>query len=164
MEFQQIDRIDEWEPGKFIRAHRLLRAEETILKDHFPLFPVMPGVLMLEACFQAGMWLVLATDAFEHPLVTLQAARNVKYSDFVTPGQTLTVTMDVLKHEEQTTSFKAKGTVAGPDKESTVAFTARMVLERRHVADHYPLRAASEGAMRRGLRDLFEELTRSETN
>jgi 3-hydroxyacyl-[acyl-carrier-protein] dehydratase len=159
MEFSQLDRIVRLDAPHHITATRLLRAEEKILKDHFPLFPVMPGVLMLEACYQAGMYLVLESDGFEHPMVMLKAARNVKYSDFVAPGQTLTVTMDVVKQEDLTTTFKARGEVSGPDKPAAQAFTARLVLERFRLADRYPHRAVTDGVLRCELRKELELLT-----
>ncbi|MFN9913857.1 MAG: beta-hydroxyacyl-ACP dehydratase, partial [Pirellulaceae bacterium] len=54
MKFRQIDRILEVVPGERLGAIRTLRADEEYLKDHFPLFPVMPGGLMLEALYQAA--------------------------------------------------------------------------------------------------------------
>ena len=159
MEFQQIDKIISLDPGRQIIASRSVHADEAILEDHFPRFPVLPGVLMLESCFQAGMFLVLATDDFQHPWVSLLSVRNAKYSDFVTPGQTLTVTMDVAKQDDKTTTFKAKGVVAGPDKEPSNAFSAKMVLGRAKLGDALPGFAPSAGALRSGLKSLFEELT-----
>ena len=162
MEFRQLDEILNLEVGKTIVAKRLLRAEESFLDDHFPLFPVLPGVLMLEACFQAGMWLILETEGYDQPLITLKSARNVKYSGFVAPGETLTVTMDIAKHDDQITSFKAKGIVSGPEKEEANAFSARMVLERTTVGERYPLRAASKYAMIYGLKEKLEKLKAGE--
>jgi 3-hydroxyacyl-[acyl-carrier-protein] dehydratase len=40
-----------------------LRPDEDYLRDHFPLFPVMPGVLMLEAMYQASCWLIRSSWA-----------------------------------------------------------------------------------------------------
>lgn len=163
MKFKQIDRIISWQSGQQIVAARTVHAGESILEDHFPRFPVLPGVLMLEACFQAGMFLVLATDDFRRPWVTLLSVRNAKYSDFVTPGQTLTVTMDVAKQDEKTTTFKAKGVVAGPDKEPSNAFAAKMILGRARLEEAHPEKAPSTGAMRSGLKNVFEGLTKQLT-
>jgi len=49
MYFSLIDKIDTLEPGKRIAATKSLSLAEEYLRDHFPNFPVMPGVLMLEA-------------------------------------------------------------------------------------------------------------------
>ena len=92
MRFHLIDRIDHWEPGKSLRAAKFLALGEGYLADHFPRFPVMPGVTMLEALFQASAWLVRQSEGFAHSVVLLKEARNIKYSDFVAPGQTPAVT------------------------------------------------------------------------
>ena len=72
MKYRQIDRITSIEPGKRLTAERTLRADEEYLKDHFPRFPVMPGVMMLEALHQAAVWLVRSDDEFQTPLVLLR--------------------------------------------------------------------------------------------
>ena len=97
MKLTLIDRIIELSPGKFIKATKSLAMNEGYLEDHFPRFPVMPGVLMLESMYQTAAWLVRATDDFAYSIVALSEAKNVKYSDFVTPGQTLRVTAEVIK-------------------------------------------------------------------
>src|SRR5688500_12766406 len=129
MRFCLLDRITELEPGVKIAAVKRLRPDEEYLQDHFPRFPVMPGVLMLEAMYQAAAWLVRQSEGFAHSVVTLKEARNVKYADFVKPGQELVVSAEILKQDETTTTLKAQGTIGG-----NVAVTARLVLERYNVA------------------------------
>ena len=58
MRFVLIDRIVEVRPGQSLVAVKNLSLAEEYLADHFPGFPVMPGVLMLEALTQAGAWLI----------------------------------------------------------------------------------------------------------
>src|SRR5207253_6077713 len=113
MRFCLLDRILELEPGVRVAAAKRLRPDEDYLKDHFPRFPVMPGVIMLEALYQASTWLVRQSEGFAHAAVLLKEARNVKYSDFVAPGQTLEVTAEFLKQDETTTTLKSQGTVNG---------------------------------------------------
>ena len=79
MRFRFIDRITQLEPGKHIEAVKHLSGDERYLDDHFPRFPVMPGVLMLETMYQAGLWLVRRTENFAHSVVLLNEARNVKF-------------------------------------------------------------------------------------
>ena len=105
MRFCLLDRITELVPGVQITAVKRLRPDEDYLDDHFPRFPVMPGVLMLEAMFQASAWLVRQSEGFAHSVVILKEARNVKYFDFITPGQELVVTAEILKQDESTTTL-----------------------------------------------------------
>jgi 3-hydroxyacyl-[acyl-carrier-protein] dehydratase len=153
MHFRLLDRILEVEPGVRIRAEKVLDGDEQYLKDHFPLFPVMPGVLMLEAMFQASMWLVRRTDDFRFAVVLLKEARNVKFADFVAPGQTLEVTAEILKTEGDVITLKAQGTVG-----EKVAVNARLLLERCQIESKLPHRAASDPYTRKRMKQFFEEL------
>ena len=82
MRFSLIDRIISIEPGVKVTAVKTLSMSEEYLADHFPHFPVMPGVLMLEAMTQAAAWLVRDSEDFAHSIVVLKEACNVKYGQF----------------------------------------------------------------------------------
>lgn len=153
MRFCLLDEITELRLGRSITATKRLRPDEDYLKDHFPKFPVMPGVLMLEAMFQASAWLVRATDAFEHPYVVLQEARSVKYASFLMPNQILTVSAEISKHEAVTTKLKVQGTVEG-----VVAVSGRLVLERFTLSDRYPNDGSIDPYARRLLKEDFARL------
>lgn len=58
MRFTLLDRVVAIDPGKTITAIKTLSLSEEYLADHFPRFPVMPGVLMLEAMTQAAAWTI----------------------------------------------------------------------------------------------------------
>ena len=132
MRFTLIDRIVELQEGASITAVKTLSLAEEYLQDHFPRFPCMPGVLMLESMCQAGAWLVRKSEDFSHSIIVLKEARNVKYADFVEPGQVLTVTVEITKQDEQLTWLKASGSVQG-----NVAVSARLILERFNGADRH---------------------------
>lgn len=119
MRFNLIDRIDRWETGKSLAASKFLALGEEYLADHFPRFPVMPGVLMLEACIEAAGWLWRASTDFKHPVVVLRELKSVKYGTFMQPGRRMDVTVDWLKADESTASFKGKA--ANDAGEQTVA-------------------------------------------
>ena len=124
MKFSLIDQISEIHPGERISAVKCLSLAEEYLQDHFPRFPVMPGVLMLEAMTQTGAWLVRVTNNFNHSLTVLKEARNVKYGNFVEPGEILIVKAELMKIDGNLASLKVSGEVAG-----NVAVSSRIVLE-----------------------------------
>jgi len=157
MRFCLLDRIVELEPGAKVVAVRRLLPEEEYLKDHFPRFPVMPGVLMLEAMYQASAWLVRQTEGFAHSMVVLKEVRNIKYTDFVTPGKELVVTAEILKQEDTLTTLKAQGTIEG-----NLAVNGRLILERYNLADRYPRRANIDPYLRSQLRDVLRGLLPSQ--
>src|SRR5436853_6059978 len=94
MRFHLVDRVLELEPGKKIRMVKNLTLAEEYLADHFPTFPVMPGVLMLQTLVEGSAWLMRATDDFKHSVIVLRDARNVKYGKFMYPGYQMIVTAE----------------------------------------------------------------------
>src|SRR5271169_6073313 len=109
MRFHLVDRIVEVQPGRSLRAVKNLTLGEEYLADHFPSFPVMPGVLMLQTLVEAGAWLLRASEDFRHSLITLREARNVKYGSFMEPGKRMTVTVELVERGEATATLKGKG-------------------------------------------------------
>src|ERR671931_2717810 len=97
MRFNLVDRIVVAEPGRVIRAVKNLTLGEEYLADHFPTFPVMPGVLMLQTLVEAAAWLIRITEDFRHSVVVLREARNVKYGNFMEPGRNLIVTAELAE-------------------------------------------------------------------
>ncbi len=156
MRFSLIDRIVELEPCVRITAVKSLTMTEEYLADHFPHFPVMPGVLMLEALTQAGAWLVRVSEDFAHSMVTLKQANNVKYAQFVEPGQTLTVTAEVLKFEDNEVKLKAYGTESG-----RIILSAKLVLATYNMSDLDPQHAFTDAATREDLRKQFALLNQT---
>src|SRR5262245_19577432 len=138
MRFQLLDRILAVEPGKSIRMVKNLTLAEEYLADHFPTFPVMPGVLMLQTLVEAGAWLLRITDDFRHSVIVLREAKNVKYGTFMEPGKTMIVTVELVEDAGDTVTFKGK---AGG--QTTVP--AKLPVARYNLADRNPaLRAADE--------------------
>jgi 3-hydroxyacyl-[acyl-carrier-protein] dehydratase len=158
MRFKLLDRITDLKPGVSITAVKGLSLAEDYLADHFPQFPVMPGVFMLEALTQASAWLVRATDDFRHSIVVLREARAVKYADFVKPGQTLTVTAEIISRTENETKLKVQGMVDGRTNVS-----AKLVLAHYNMADQNPVCASADAHVIRQMRLQFGPLYRPET-
>lgn len=113
MKFVLIDRIVELDSGRRIVAQKALSLAEEYLADHFPKFPVLPGVLMLEAMVQACAWLVREKLDFAPSLVLLKEARNVTYKSFVAPGQVLTIEAECQEMGPAQSRFAARGHVDG---------------------------------------------------
>ncbi len=113
MKFALLDRIVALEPGASIRARKAVSASEEYLQDHFPTFPVLPGVFMLEALAEAARWLVHASRDFRHSVVLLAEAKNVTYKSFVMPGDTLEVDVVCRDMDEDHSSFAGSGTSNG---------------------------------------------------
>jgi 3-hydroxyacyl-[acyl-carrier-protein] dehydratase len=111
--FELIDRITEFEPGVRIVGHKALSLAEEYLADHFPAFPVLPGVLMLEAMTQASAWLALAKLDFGVSCAVLKEARNVTYKSFLAPGQTLTIESECKRLAAEESEYAARGTLEG---------------------------------------------------
>ncbi len=158
MRFNLVDRIVEVQPGKSLRAVKNLTRGEEYLADHFPEFPVMPGVLMLQALAEAGAWLLRLTDDYRHSVIVLREARNVKYGTFVEPGHQLMITVELVEQDEGAAVFKGKGEVEG-----NTAVSAKLTLGRQNLADRHPdLRATDEQIVRHLRRQC--QLLRGELN
>jgi 3-hydroxyacyl-[acyl-carrier-protein] dehydratase len=155
MRFTLIDRVTELVPGERIAAIKNLSLAEEYLADHFPGFPVMPGVLMLEALTQAGAWLVRASEDFKHSVVLLKSAKNVKYASFVEPSETLTVSATIASQDDRFTQLKCEGKVG---ERTTVS--ARLTLERYNLAGEDPARAVTDAVVAQQMRELFALLWR----
>ncbi len=150
MGFSLIDRIVELESGQRLTATKCLTLGEDYLQDHFPLFPVMPGVMMLEAMYQAAAWLLRERDDFAYSMVLLKEARAVKYAGFVCPGQTLQITVVVHKEDDEGVWFKAQGTVADEP-----AVSARLMLIRYNLASDRPEQALADEYIKTSMRRSF---------
>jgi 3-hydroxyacyl-[acyl-carrier-protein] dehydratase len=143
MQYTFVDRIVELEVGSKVTTVKCLSLGEDYLADHFPRFPVMPGVLMVQAMVDAGAILIGATEDFAHSVITLKEARNVRFADFVQPGHVLTITAEIQKLEEREAQLKTQGSVDGH-----TAVSARLTLERYNLADTRPMLAGTDRYLR----------------
>lgn len=154
MKFILLDRIVTLEPPTRIVARKSLTLAEEYLADHFPTFPVMPGVLMLEAMVQASAWLVRATQDFRRSMVVLDEAKNVNYKSFVSPGRSLEVVSEAIRIDDESSEFKAVG--RSPEGEEIVK--ARLKLRHYSLADRNPLLAETDDRLISDLRLKFDLL------
>ncbi len=154
MRFHLVDRIDEVEPGKRIRIVKNLTLGEEYLADHFPTFPVMPGVLMLQTLVEAGAWLLRITEDYRHSVIVLREAKNVKYGNFMEPGKSLVVTAELGEIDGPLATLKGKG-----EMEGTATVSARLVLARYNLRDRNPALEAIDKKITDHYRTLYAVLT-----
>ncbi len=132
VKFNLIDQIEHLSPERIVGVKHVSLAEE-YLADHFPTFPVLPGVLMLEALTQAAGWLLHHRQNFAKSMAVLREAKNVKYGQFVAPGNFLRVEIEFNKDTETGALFKATGTVNNGQ-----ALQARIELAYFNLGDKQP--------------------------
>lgn len=104
MKFELIDQVLEQTDTRIVAVKAVTRAEE-YLADHFPTFPVLPGVMMIETLVQAAR--IMLSGQVSTPLV-LGSVKALRYGSFVRPGDTLQVEVNMLKAGEDGT-FACKG-------------------------------------------------------
>jgi 3-hydroxyacyl-[acyl-carrier-protein] dehydratase len=167
MRFVLIDRIMDVQPGRsrlvgnntftgsapFLVAAKNLSLAEEYLSDHFPGFPVMPGVLMLEALTQAGAWLIRDMEDFAHSIIVLKQAKTIKYGSFVEPGRRLELRVELTSNDATDCSFKGVGTIEGQEM-----VKGRFVLTRYNLRDRDPELHPTDASIVAGLRDLYGTL------
>lgn len=132
VKFNLIDKVEHLSGDKIVAVKYVSLAEE-YLGDHFPTFPVLPGVMMLEAVTQAAAWLMHHRSGFAKSFAVLKEAKNVKYGSFVAPGNFLRVEVEWNKQTDAGASFKASGVVNNKQ-----ALQARIELAYFNLADKMP--------------------------
>ena len=151
MRFHLVDKIESLVPGKRIVTSKALSLAEEYLADHFPSFPVLPGVLMLEAMVQSAAWLVRVEQDFSASVIVLSAARNVRYASFVSPGDVLRCEMEAIKISPDGAKFKGLGLV-----EDREALSARLELRCFNLSERHPYLAENDTEIVAQLRDQFK--------
>src|SRR5207248_9067124 len=99
MRFILIDRIDRLELGKRADGHKLIAPDEEYFRDHFPGYPIVPGVLVLESLAQLGGRLVEASvrDASGRRVLPMLAKfEHAKLVRQVRPGDRLDLAGEVI--------------------------------------------------------------------
>lgn len=150
MKFLLVDRIVALEPRTRIVGQKALSLAEEYLADHFPTFPVLPGVFMLEACVQTSAWLIRDALDFRPSLVVLKEARNVTYKSFLAPGRVMRIEAECKSLDERESTFAVRGVV-----EQREIVKGRLTLAHRTLAEHVPALEAVDASLRDKLRAQF---------
>lgn len=111
--FLLVDRILEMEEGKKAVGIKNVTINEPFFNGHFPEYPVMPGVLIIEAMAQVAGCALLKAAEGEHKLVYLAAVDNVRIRKPVVPGDQLYMEAEILKIKGKIGKVAAKASVDG---------------------------------------------------
>jgi 3-hydroxyacyl-[acyl-carrier-protein] dehydratase len=112
--FLLIDRVVEMERAKRIVAIKNVTINEPFFMGHFPGYPIMPGVLVVEAMAQAGCILLLSEVADrENKLVVFTGIERAKFRRPITPGDQLRIEVDVLSFRPRAGKMEGKAYVDG---------------------------------------------------
>ena len=153
MRFILIDKVVSLEAGKQIKAVKNVSLSEEYLADHFPTFPVLPGVLLLEGLIESASWLVRKSENFTHSMILLEQARNVKYKSFLAPGAQVQYTIDAKTIEENVSSFVGLGISQGQR-----IVEARLGLRHFNLADDDSAMAAVDARVIENLKERWKLL------
>jgi 3-hydroxyacyl-[acyl-carrier-protein] dehydratase len=150
-----MDKVVSITAGVGIRTVKNVSLSEEYLADHFPAFPVLPGVLLLEGLIESASWLVRLTENFAHSMVLLAEARNVKYKSFLAPGDQIEYIVEAKSIEENISSFTGTGVSDG----QTIV-EARFGLRHFNLADQNSSMAAVDGQIIEALKERWKLLNR----
>ena len=112
--FLLIDRIVEFEPTKRLVAIKNVTINEPFFQGHFPGYPIMPGVLVVEAMAQAGGIIMMhELPDRDDRLVVFTCIERAKFRQPVTPGDQLRIEVNVLSFRTRAGRIEGKATVDG---------------------------------------------------
>ena len=93
--FLLVDRIEELEAGKRAVGYKNVSMGEPFFQGHFPDYPVMPGVLIVEALAQVGAVAMLCLDVYKGRIAFFAGLDNVRFKRQVKPGDTLRLEVEL---------------------------------------------------------------------
>ncbi|MBN2468583.1 MAG: 3-hydroxyacyl-ACP dehydratase FabZ [Deltaproteobacteria bacterium] len=113
--FLFVDRILEFEPGKRIVGLKNVTVNEPFFQGHFPDFPILPGVVIIEAMAQTGGIFVFALNPedAENKNLFFSGIDKARFRKPVVPGDQLILELELLKQRGYFWKFRGKATVNG---------------------------------------------------
>ena len=112
MRFLLVDRIIHLEPGRKAEAEKSLPASEELFRDHFPGFPVVPGVLLIE---MMGQTAAKALNVQRRPRgnAMLGEVRNARFRQWVKPGEIIRLSAEIERDQEDFATARCQASVDG---------------------------------------------------
>lgn len=127
--FLLVDRAEEYRPHDSIVGIKCVTANEPFFQGHFPGYPVMPGVLIVEALAQTGA--VLMSKSLEvdtrGKTILFMSVDNCRFRQPVRPGDVIRMHVEVLRHRGDVFKFRGRALVG--EKVAAEAEFAAMVVE-----------------------------------
>jgi 3-hydroxyacyl-[acyl-carrier-protein] dehydratase len=127
--FLLVDRCEDYRPNQSIVGIKCVTVNEPYFQGHFPDYPVMPGVLIVEALAQTGA--VLMSKSLQVDVggkaIFFMSLDNCRFRAPVRPGAVIRMNVEVLRARADVFKFRGKATV--DDKVAAEAEFAAMVVE-----------------------------------
>ena len=111
--FLLIDEIQDYEAGEFAVAKKCVTINEPFFQGHFPSYPVMPGVLIVEALAQTGAVALLALPENKGKIALFGGIKNCKFKQQVRPGDVLELSCRVVNRKGPVGIGEAEAKVDG---------------------------------------------------
>ena len=132
-----VDRVLDWEPGQFMRGLKNVTVDEPFFQGHFPAYPVMPGVLVIEAMAQVAGLLTMLSDVARRDgsqLVLFAGIDEARFKRQVMPGDTLVLEANLERAVRGIGRFRTRATVG-----SELVCEAQLLAAIRDVPPQPPL-------------------------
>ncbi len=97
--FLLVDRITDFEAGVWAKGIKCVSANEMQFMGHFPEYPVMPGVLMIEALAQTGAVAILAMEENKGKIAFFGGIKNARFRRQVIPGDVMEMEVKIIKQK-----------------------------------------------------------------